>query len=74
MHVKGTLGVVAMEKKECRGVKLYEWFQVRLPTILDCHPIDALRMVETAGFEIFETREKEMWGLPIKIISARKNG
>jgi demethylmenaquinone methyltransferase/2-methoxy-6-polyprenyl-1,4-benzoquinol methylase len=70
----GRLGVVALEKKDCRAVKIYEWFHARLPSLVDCRPIYVRSIIEEAGFEAVEAREKAMWGLPVKSIIARKHG
>jgi hypothetical protein len=32
------------------------------------------RILEAAGFETVEAREKSMWGLPVEIITVRKYG
>jgi demethylmenaquinone methyltransferase/2-methoxy-6-polyprenyl-1,4-benzoquinol methylase len=71
---KGKLGVVALDNKDCRAVKIYEWFHIHLPSLVDCRPIDVRRIVEVAGFEIYEAREKALWGLPVEVIAARKHG
>ena len=70
----GRLSVVALEKKDCRAVRIYEWFHARMPSLVDCHPIYVRRIIEAAGFEPVEAREKAMWGLPIEIITAKKHG
>lgn len=70
----GRLGVVALEKKDCRAIRIYEWFHARMPSLVDCRPINVRRIIEAAGFEPVEAREKAMWGLPIEIITAKKHG
>jgi len=74
LHEDGRLGVVALEKKECLAVIIYEWFHARLPSIVDCQPIYVRRLIEAAGFEPVNVMEKAMWGLPVEIITARKHG
>lgn len=69
----GRLGVVALKKKDCRATKIYEWFNVHFPSLVDCRPIDVRRIIEAAGFESCESLEKAMWGLPIEIITARRH-
>jgi demethylmenaquinone methyltransferase/2-methoxy-6-polyprenyl-1,4-benzoquinol methylase len=71
---KGRLGVVALEKKDCRAIKIYEWFHAHIPSIVDCRPINVRRIIEAAGFAPIAAREKAMWGLPVGIIIARKHG
>jgi ubiquinone/menaquinone biosynthesis C-methylase UbiE len=70
----GRLGVVALEKKDCQAIKIYEWFHAKMPTLVDCRPIYVRRIIEMAGFEPVEACEQAMWGLPVEIITARKNG
>jgi ubiquinone/menaquinone biosynthesis C-methylase UbiE len=70
----GRLGVVALEKRDCRAVKIYEWFHTQMPTLVDCRPIYVRRIIEMAGFEPVEICEQAMWGLPVEIITARKHG
>jgi ubiquinone/menaquinone biosynthesis C-methylase UbiE len=70
----GRLGVVTLEKKDCRAVKTYEWFHARIPSLVDCRPIDVRKIIEVAGFEPVEAMQKSMWGLPVEILTARKNG
>jgi ubiquinone/menaquinone biosynthesis C-methylase UbiE len=70
----GRLGVVALEKKDCQAIKIYEWLHAKMPTLVDCRPIYVRRIIERAGFEPVESCERAMWGLPVEIITARKNG
>jgi ubiquinone/menaquinone biosynthesis C-methylase UbiE len=70
----GRLVIVAMEKKDFRSVRVYEWFHKRFPSFFDCHPIDAQKMLEMADYKVIESNEMVMWGIPVKMISARKNG
>jgi demethylmenaquinone methyltransferase/2-methoxy-6-polyprenyl-1,4-benzoquinol methylase len=70
----GRLGVVALEKKDCRVIKIYEWFHARMPALVDCRPIYVCKIIEAAGFELAEASEKAMWGLPVEIVTARKHG
>jgi ubiquinone/menaquinone biosynthesis C-methylase UbiE len=71
---EGRLGVVALKKKECRAVSIYEWFHARFPALVDCRPIHVRNLIEEAGFTPIESREKAMWGLPVEMILARKYG
>lgn len=70
----GRLGVVALEKKDCRAIRIYEWFHAHMPSLVDCIPISVLGIIEAAGFEPVEVIEKSMWGLPIEVVTARKHG
>ena len=70
----GRLGVVALEKKDCPTIKIYEWFHARMPTLVDCRPIYVRKIIEAAGFEFAEAAQEAMWGLPVEIVIARKHG
>jgi hypothetical protein len=60
--------------KDCRAVKIYEWFHTHMPSIVDCHPLYVRKIIEAAGFNPVKASEKAMWGLPVEIITARKHG
>ena len=70
----GRLGVVAMLKTEHPGwiERLYEWFHAHIPNYVDCRPIDAHWMIQEAGFSIEKRQVRNMWGLPLEIVIARK--
>jgi demethylmenaquinone methyltransferase/2-methoxy-6-polyprenyl-1,4-benzoquinol methylase len=70
----GRLGVVAMLKTEQPGwvERLYEWFHEKLPTYVDCRPIDAQRMIQQAGFSLEKRQMRSMWGLPVELVIASK--
>jgi ubiquinone/menaquinone biosynthesis C-methylase UbiE len=68
----GRLGVVSLLKNETRAVKVYEWFHVRFPGIVDCHPILVHQLLETAGFKTSHLAEKRLWGLPVAAVVAWK--
>lgn len=70
----GRVGVVALAKKDCRAVKIYEWFHARMPSLVDCRPIYLLEILDAAGFKPAQTMEETMWGLPVSMITARKHG
>ena len=74
LHQNGRLGVVAMKKKECRAVRIYEWVHSRIPSVVDCCPIDVYIQTEAAGFEPITSTDELMWGLPVEIMIARKSG
>jgi demethylmenaquinone methyltransferase/2-methoxy-6-polyprenyl-1,4-benzoquinol methylase len=71
----GRLIIVSMSKKGNAGVmmKLYEWLHEKIPKYVDCRPIYLQEMIESIPFEIIEVIEKKMWGLPIEIVSSKKN-
>lgn len=72
LSIGGRLGVVALEKKDCRAVQIYEWVHAQWPILFDCHPIYVHSIIETAGLIPVVMLEKVMWGLPVNIIIARK--
>jgi ubiquinone/menaquinone biosynthesis C-methylase UbiE len=72
LNKEGRLGVVALEKRNCASVRMYEWVHSLFPSFIDCHPINVQKVVVDAGFRIMEMVERRTWGLPVIIISAGK--
>ena len=70
----GRIGIVALNQNNRLPVKIYNWFHERIPTIVDCHPINLRNIIEKSGFEPICIIEKSMYGLPVVMLSARKNG
>jgi demethylmenaquinone methyltransferase/2-methoxy-6-polyprenyl-1,4-benzoquinol methylase len=68
----GRLGLVALEKRDCRAVRIYEWFHQRIPALVDCRPIYTVDSLEEAGFKISKREILKMWGLPVSIVVAMK--
>ena len=70
----GRLVVVSMLKtiKPGPAVRLYEWFHEHFPVYVDCRPIDAQGMIQTAGFKLEKRLMKSMWGLPVELVMVRK--
>jgi demethylmenaquinone methyltransferase/2-methoxy-6-polyprenyl-1,4-benzoquinol methylase len=70
----GRLGVVAMSKKGEAGfaVRLYEWAHEKIPNYVDCRPIYVQKMLADAGFQVIESVEMKMWGLPVDAVLVRK--
>lgn len=73
LKMGGRLGVVALEKRDCWAVRTYEWFHRRIPTLIDCRPIDAKTSLEQADFTVAQYTTLTMWGLPVSVIIAKKN-
>lgn len=70
----GRIGIVALNQNNRLPVKIYNLFHLHMPSLVDCHPIDVRNLIETAGFEPIELFEKNMYGLPVVMLSARING
>lgn len=70
----GLLCVVALAEKAGPGllVRMYGWAHRKFPHIIDCRPFDVHDFVTRAGFQIRDTLEMAMWGLPIGIVLAEK--
>jgi ubiquinone/menaquinone biosynthesis C-methylase UbiE len=74
LQEKGRLGIVALKKKDCKAIRIYEWFHFHAPFLVDCRPIQLDAYIREAGFEKVEAIEMEMWGLPVEIVVVRKHG
>lgn len=68
----GRLGVVCMANNDALACRLYKWGHRHWPTVLDCRPIQAEGFLVAASFSIRETRNTDMWGLPVDILLAEK--
>jgi ubiquinone/menaquinone biosynthesis C-methylase UbiE len=70
----GRLGVVSMLKSEHPGLmeRVYEWAHEKLPAYADCRPIDAQGVIQAAGFTLEKREVRNMWGLPVEVVVARK--
>ena len=69
----GRLGIVSLKKKDTRSVKIYEWFHLRFPKIIDCRPILVCQVLEKSGFMVTQDVEKSLWGLPVEIVIAERS-
>jgi len=69
----GRVSVVALSKEGNAGIarRLYEWAHKQLPRFVDCRPIFVRRALESAGFQVMESVERSMWGLPVEIVVAQ---
>lgn len=53
---------------------LYRWAHHRMPTLVDCRPIDAKGKLAAAGFTLTERRHRSMWGLAVDLLLAAPAG
>ena len=70
LQSSGRIVVVSMSKKRDEGlaVKLYEWAHAKLPNYVDCRPIYVAESMSEAGFQVQESKEMRMWGLPVDAV------
>jgi hypothetical protein len=52
--------------------RAYVWMHRHFPHIVDCRPIDAAAVVESAGFTVEKRQELKIWTLPVAVVVARK--
>jgi len=71
----GRLVIVSLSKDRPLGLmgRMYESFHDNFPKLADCRPIPVRHLVEEAGFNIKESYEYKMWGIPVIIVSASLN-
>jgi ubiquinone/menaquinone biosynthesis C-methylase UbiE len=74
LHPDGRIGLVSMEYKETLSVNIYTWFHDHFPSLVDCAPIDLRNFVWNSGYKLVDVMEKNMGGLPVVMLTARKNG
>jgi demethylmenaquinone methyltransferase/2-methoxy-6-polyprenyl-1,4-benzoquinol methylase len=71
----GRIGVVSLSKKQGSNtlVQMYEVAHKWFPRIIDCRPIFIEEVVTTAGFQVEESIEMTLWGLPVvALVATRK--
>ncbi len=70
----GRLGVVAMARAARPGLmsRLYLWLHERLPSYVDCRPIDAGLSLAEAGLSVRVTAALTMGGLRVSVVVACK--
>jgi demethylmenaquinone methyltransferase/2-methoxy-6-polyprenyl-1,4-benzoquinol methylase len=71
----GRLSVVAMSREGNAGLmlRLYEWAHDKLPKYIDCRPIFVQKALKEAGLQVTDSELRSMWGLPVEIVTARKD-
>jgi len=68
----GRICVVSLSKRDAGiATALYERVHNAFPRYVDCRPIYVRRAVLAEGFDVVETRDRTMWGLPVEIVLAR---
>lgn len=67
----GRLVIVSLSKDEPLGIigRLYEKFHERYPTLADCRPIPAHRILVENGYSVEKKEFGTMWGLPVVLLS-----
>ena len=70
----GRICVVSISKKGESSLmtRLYEWLHEKFPNYFDCRPIFVQKALKDAEFQVLDTTEMSMWGLPVEIALARK--
>lgn len=79
MRVLGSGGRIAVVSMSAYGaensvMKIYKWAHKSFPQIVDCRPIYARKSLQEAGFSIREDELMTMWGLPVEVVLAQKEG
>ncbi|MEZ6123150.1 MAG: methyltransferase domain-containing protein [Planctomycetaceae bacterium] len=74
----GRIGVVAMAvtpdgKEDSVLEKTYRWMHQHFPHIVDCQPIAAAQLIETAGFRLIHQEHHEIWSLPVAVLVGLKS-
>lgn len=75
LRPEGRISVVSLSKSGGRSLmrNLYERCHDRFPEIIDCRPIFVRRALEDAGFEVLDSTQTSIWGLPVEIVLAERS-
>jgi ubiquinone/menaquinone biosynthesis C-methylase UbiE len=71
LQPRNRLGIVSLIKMDTLAVRIYEWFHARLPSVVDCRPIQPAELLKEAGFQVEKAITRSLWGLPVGILLAR---
>lgn len=71
----GRLGTVSMAvvpsgEHESLLEGVYKWMHRHFPHIVDCQPIDAVGLIESAGFLVNNSVEMKIWTMPVVAVVA----
>lgn len=71
---EGRLVVVSLSKKGSNKIirNIYEWFNHKFPTYLDCRPIYSKKKIEEANFKVNKLQNESMYGLAVDTVLAIK--
>jgi ubiquinone/menaquinone biosynthesis C-methylase UbiE len=74
LRAGGRIDVVSLSKAggASRMRSLYEWGHVHFPGLLDCRPIYVKKALRHAGFQILDSTETSLMGLPVENVLAVK--
>jgi ubiquinone/menaquinone biosynthesis C-methylase UbiE len=72
----GRVGVVAISASGPRTLvrRAYEWSHRRFPRVVDCRPIPARALLESAGFWTRTAETMPLWGLAVEVVVAVSPG
>ncbi len=75
LQPEGRLCVVALSRSQVNlAVRIYEWVHRQAPRWIDCRPIYLRQLLRDAEYRIVETNSHSMWGLPVEIVLASRDG
>ncbi len=70
----GQVAIVSLADTEAAGTTLYRSLRDLFPTQLDCRPIPASRLLDSGGYDVTETTQYSLYGLPVSLVFARYPG
>ena len=73
LRTGGRFGAVSMAtvmegEKASALEKTYVWMHRHFPHIVDCQPIDVVRLVRDAGFDVQTVEEMAIWTMPVRAV------
>ncbi|MFO0798881.1 MAG: methyltransferase domain-containing protein [Gemmataceae bacterium] len=54
--------------------RTYVWMHRHFPHLVDCQPIDTDGLVAAAGFTVATVADREIWTMPVRVVTARSPG